>query len=182
MTQTGQSPSPTIEDSVIRSVPEAMDGTPVFTGTRVPVKTLFDRLSGNGGLDAFLEEFPAVSRDQAVRVIHMARSMLEVYAYGDAARLDALCVRETSGSPLPGQASASLDSVIHRDANTMWGTPVFKGSRMPMRNLFDHLAGGYTITGFLACFDTVVTPEQASKAVDMASEALESYARATAVG
>ena len=51
-----------------------------------------------------------------------------------------------------------------------------------MRNLFDHLAAGYTITGFLGCFDTAVTPEQAEKAIDMAGEALEKYAYATTAG
>ena len=168
----------TIDDSVVHSHPGIVSGRPVFRGTRVPVKTLFDHLSGEG-LDAFLEDFPTISRDQAVRTIHMARAMLEMYAYGDAVRLDALYADDSSC----GQASASLGgSVIHRDADIAWGTPVFKGSRMPMRSLFDHLAGGYTITGFLKCFDTAVTPEQAEKAIDMAGEALEKYAYATAVG
>ena len=175
MTPAGNSASTTIEGSVIYCDPEIASGRPVFIGTHVPMKTLFDCLSDDDGLDAFLESFPTVSRDQAARAIHMARAMLETYAYGDAGRLDAL----SSGMPSTGQASVPLgSSVIHRDADTVWGTPVFKGSRMPMRNLFDYLADGYTITGFLSCFDTAVTPEQARRAICMASDALESYAHA----
>ncbi len=182
MTPTGNSASTTIEGSVIYSAPEIANGRPVFRGTRVPVRTLFDRLSGDDGLDGFLENFPTVNRDQAVRAIHMARAMLEMYAYGDEVRLDGLCEGESSSTPsVRGAPPPPSNSVIDRDADTMWGTPVFKGSRMPMRSLFDHLAGGYTITGFLSCFDTVVTPQQARRAIGMASEALESYVNAPAV-
>ena len=173
MTPEGNS-APTIEDSVICTDPAVAIGRPVFRDTRVPVRTLFGRLSDDDGLDGFLEDFPTVRRDQAVRAIHMARAMLEMYAYGDESRLDGLCAAESPDPP--------GNRVIDRDAGTMWGTPVFKGSRMPMRSLFDHLAGGYTITGFLSCFDTVVTREQARSAIGMASDALESYAHATSVG
>ncbi len=183
MTQTDERITATIEGTVLHSAPEIAGGSPVFIGTQVPVRTLFGRLSNDEGLDAFLESFPTVGRDQAVRAIHMARAMLEAYAYGDARRLDALCTGGSPGVSSTGQAPAPLGtSVIHRDAAIVWGTPVFKGSRMPMRNLFDYLADGYTITGFLECFDTAVTPEQAGKAIDMAGQALESYAHATAVG
>ena len=183
MQQTGESVTLTARDSVIHSDPEIASGQPVFRDTRVPVKTLFDHLSEDGVLDAFLEEFPTVSRDQAVRVIHMGRAMLETYAYGDPVRLDALCAGRGSGAHSAGQASTALESgVIHRDVGTVWGTPVFRDSRMPMRNLFDYLAGGYNITGFLDCFDTAVTREQAAKAIDMAGEAIESYTYAAAVG
>ena len=179
MQQTDEGVALTIEGSVIHSAPEIASGRPVFIGTHVPLKTLFDRLSDDDGLDAFLESFPTVSRDQAVRAIHMARAMLETYAYGDAGRLDGLGAGESCGAPSTGQASVPLgSSVIHRDADTVWGTPVFKGSRMPMRNLFDYLADGYTITGFLSSFDTAVTPEQARRAICMAGDALESYAHA----
>ena len=53
----------------------------------------------------------------------MARAMLETYAYGDAVRLNALCTDDRSGAP--GR------SVIVRDADTMWGTPVFRGVACP---------------------------------------------------
>lgn len=46
-----------------------MSGTPVFSGTRVPIKTLFDYLSAGDSLDVFLEHFPDVSRAQAVKLL-----------------------------------------------------------------------------------------------------------------
>jgi len=49
-----------------------LSGTPVFTGTRVPVKTLFDYLQAGDPLDAFLKQFPDVERDHAVAVIKLA--------------------------------------------------------------------------------------------------------------
>lgn len=49
--------------------PEILGGTPVFTGTRVPMKTLFDYLQDNYTLQQFLECFPTVSREMAVRLL-----------------------------------------------------------------------------------------------------------------
>ena len=56
--------------------PEIMHGTPVFTGTRVPVRTLFDYLEGGDTLDDFLAGFPTVSRDLAVHVLEEAQQLL----------------------------------------------------------------------------------------------------------
>jgi uncharacterized protein (DUF433 family) len=52
--------------------PNKLSGTPVFAGTRVPIKNLFDYLEGGESLDDFLEGFPPVSREQAVAVLEMA--------------------------------------------------------------------------------------------------------------
>lgn len=49
--------------------PEILGGTPVFTGTRVPMKTLFDYLQDSYTLQQFLECFPTVSREMAVRLL-----------------------------------------------------------------------------------------------------------------
>ena len=49
--------------------PEVVSGAPVFLGTRVPVATLFEYLADGYTLDEFLESFPSVSRDAAVRVL-----------------------------------------------------------------------------------------------------------------
>lgn len=49
--------------------PEILGGTPVFRGTRVPVKTLFDYLRWNYSLEDFLEYFPSVSREAAEAVL-----------------------------------------------------------------------------------------------------------------
>ena len=50
-----------------------MGGTPVFTGTRVPVQTLFDYLEAGDTIDEFLDGFPSVSRDQVVAFLEAAR-------------------------------------------------------------------------------------------------------------
>ncbi len=59
----------------IKVDPEIMSGTPVFNGTRVPVKSLFDWLETET-LDEFLENFPTVSRFQALDVLHFAESLV----------------------------------------------------------------------------------------------------------
>lgn len=56
--------------------PEIMSGALCFTGTRVPVKTLFDYLEGTSTLEEFLQDFPTVSRDKAVAVLEAARQSL----------------------------------------------------------------------------------------------------------
>ena len=63
-----------------------MSGTPIFVGTRVPLKNLFDYLAGGHNLDEFLDDFPGVSRDQAIRALDMAREVLESIAYETAGR------------------------------------------------------------------------------------------------
>lgn len=52
--------------------PETMGGTPVFTGTRVPVQALFDYIETGETLDEFLENFPSVNREFAIQVLKMA--------------------------------------------------------------------------------------------------------------
>ena len=65
---------------VVHSDPEILGGTPVFVGTRVPVKTLFDYLEAGDSLDEFFEDFPSVSREQAVAALELAREMTEAHA------------------------------------------------------------------------------------------------------
>ena len=65
---------------VVHSDPEILGGTPVFVGTRVPVKSLFDHLKAGHSLDVFLNRFPSVSREQAVAALELARSTTEFYA------------------------------------------------------------------------------------------------------
>ena len=57
---------------VIHSDPEILGGTPVFIGTRVPVQSLFDYLTGGETLDEFLHQFPSVDREQAITVLGLA--------------------------------------------------------------------------------------------------------------
>lgn len=61
---------------VVHSDPEILGGTPVFAGTRVPVRTLFDYLEGGETLDEFLRQFPSVKREQAIAALDMARDSL----------------------------------------------------------------------------------------------------------
>jgi len=63
-------------DQVVWIDPERMSGTPCFTGTRVPIKTLLDHLEAGDSLDVFLEGFPSVSRDQAVAFLELAKDKL----------------------------------------------------------------------------------------------------------
>jgi uncharacterized protein (DUF433 family) len=62
----------TVPDPLIKISPDVMSGTPVFSGTRVPVKALFDYLEGGDPLDEFLRQFPTVAREHAVAVLEQA--------------------------------------------------------------------------------------------------------------
>ncbi len=65
--------------TIIHSDPDILGGVPVFVGTRVPVKSLYDYLEAGDSLDEFLESFPSVSRGQAVAVLELAREMTEAH-------------------------------------------------------------------------------------------------------
>lgn len=67
--------------SVIHSNPDILGGTPVFVGTRMPVKTLLDYLEAGDALAVFLDHFPSVSRAQAVAALELAKEMLVAYAH-----------------------------------------------------------------------------------------------------
>ena len=56
--------------------PEILGGTPVFNGTRVPVESLFDHLESGISLDDFLDDFPSVTKEQAVQVLEIAEKLL----------------------------------------------------------------------------------------------------------
>jgi len=66
-------------NSVIHSDPDMLGGTPVFIGTRVPVKTLVDYLKAGDSLDEFLDHFPSVTRSQAIAALELAKEMLNTY-------------------------------------------------------------------------------------------------------
>jgi uncharacterized protein (DUF433 family) len=61
----------------VRTDPEILSGVPCFAGTRVPVRTLFDHLAASESLDAFLDDFPTVSREQATEVLKLGLASLE---------------------------------------------------------------------------------------------------------
>ena len=55
---------------------DILGGQPVFTGTRVPVETLFNHLEAGVSLDEFLEDFPTVSKEQAISILTAANKLL----------------------------------------------------------------------------------------------------------
>jgi uncharacterized protein (DUF433 family) len=61
---------------VIVSDPEILSGTPVFQGTRVPVKNLLDYLEGGDDIGEFLDDFPSVTKEQVVKVLEAAKAEL----------------------------------------------------------------------------------------------------------
>ena len=61
---------------LITTDPEILSGAPVFTGTRVLVKTLTDYLEAGDSIDIFLEDFPSVTREQVIRFLEEARERL----------------------------------------------------------------------------------------------------------
>ena len=71
----------TTRDLVVHSDPEIMGGVPVFVGTRVPIKNLFDYLEAGDSLDMVLDSFPSVTRAQAVAVLEIAREALTADAH-----------------------------------------------------------------------------------------------------
>lgn len=69
-----------MDATLVSRDPEIVSGALCFTGTRVPVKNLFDYLEGSSSLEDFLEDFPSVSRQRAVAVLETARQRLAVDA------------------------------------------------------------------------------------------------------
>jgi uncharacterized protein (DUF433 family) len=68
--------SSAVSAPVIHSDPEILGGTPVFVGTRVPLKNLIDYLRGGHSVDEFLDDFPSVSHEQVVSVLVEAMEAL----------------------------------------------------------------------------------------------------------
>jgi len=78
-----------LRTNLITIDPEITGGTPVFTGTRVAIQTLFDYLADGSPLAEFLEGFPSVSRAQAEGVIQLAAKMLiPDYLHVEPAQID----------------------------------------------------------------------------------------------
>jgi len=61
---------------IISRSQDVLEGTPVFTGTRVPVQTLLDYLEAGDSIDEFLEGFPTVSREQVIAFLKEARDLM----------------------------------------------------------------------------------------------------------
>jgi len=64
-------------EKIIRVDSDILGGTPVFWGTRVPVKNLFDYLETGETVDDFLQDFDSVQRNQALRLLELSKKMIE---------------------------------------------------------------------------------------------------------
>ncbi|MDZ4670884.1 MAG: DUF433 domain-containing protein [Phototrophicales bacterium] len=61
-----------MDDKMIIKDPDILGGTPVFYGTRVPVQTLIDYLTAGDSIDAFLDDFPSVTRERVIAFLEHA--------------------------------------------------------------------------------------------------------------
>ena len=143
---------------IIRSDGKITGGALVFTDTDVPVKLMFDYLAEAKSLKDFHWDFPAVFRGNASDAVITAGRILELDAY------------------------RGLDNgIVHSDRGIVSGSPVFVGSRMPIRIVFDYLSEGKTLKDFHYHYDTG-TKEHLAPAVKLAGKALEREFYATAAG
>lgn len=69
-----------MKERVVSSSKDVMGGTPVFTGTRVPIQTLIDYLTAGDNIDDFLEGFPTVTRTQVTEFLQQAEAQMEKLA------------------------------------------------------------------------------------------------------
>lgn len=65
-----------MDGKVINTDPDILGGTPVFFGTRVPIKNLFDYLETGDSIEVFLEDFDGVSKEQVVKVLEMSQKLI----------------------------------------------------------------------------------------------------------
>jgi uncharacterized protein (DUF433 family) len=70
-----------MQKPVISCNPDVMGGTPVFSGTRVPVQTLLDYLEAGDSIDDFLAGFPSISREQVISFLEQATDRLVAAAF-----------------------------------------------------------------------------------------------------
>lgn len=66
--------------ALVHADPEILGGTPVFVGTRVPLRTFIEYLEAGDSLNEFLEDFPTVTREQAIAALEVLRAVLEARA------------------------------------------------------------------------------------------------------
>jgi uncharacterized protein (DUF433 family) len=66
-----------MDGKVINIDPEILGGTPVFSGTRVPIKNLFDYLQTGDSIETFLSDFECVSKNQVIRILEMSKKLIE---------------------------------------------------------------------------------------------------------
>ena len=147
---------------VIDINPDIISGAPLFRGTRVPVRTLPDHLAGGYTLSYFLEHFPTVSREQAARLLDLAAETLMADAGYEP-------LKNNQQEERPDNAASSI---INIDPEIVSGTPVFMGTRVPVRTLTDNLVEGYGLDYILENFPSV-SREQAVQFIGLAQKLTE---------
>lgn len=65
-----------MEKRVIHIDPEILGGTPVFYGTRVPIKNLFDYLETGETIETFLQDFDGVQKEQVIKVLEISQKLI----------------------------------------------------------------------------------------------------------
>jgi uncharacterized protein (DUF433 family) len=65
-----------MDKQIITSSPDVMGGTPVFSGTRVPVQTFIDYIKAGESIDDFLDGFPTVTKEQIVAFLEEAKDQM----------------------------------------------------------------------------------------------------------
>jgi uncharacterized protein (DUF433 family) len=66
-----------MKDQIINIDSEILGGTPVFYGTRVPIKNLFDYLESGESIDFFLDDFSGVQKEQVIKLLEMSKNLIE---------------------------------------------------------------------------------------------------------
>ncbi len=97
-----------MERESLTSHPQVLSGARVFTGTRVPLQALFDYIDAGDTLASFLEDFPGVSREQALRVLTSERSPAVK------SRRQSTRHRNVDETQMIGDASAAADAWLER--------------------------------------------------------------------
>lgn len=121
--------------------PEILGGTPVFTGTRVPVAVLFENLAAGLSLDEILVEYPTVSREQAVAALQLAEFQL---TDEPVIRLDEpqyAHFLEALDAPLPAEKQRNLEQLLAQRAP--WETPTPLRIYIDMDGVLCDIAAGY---------------------------------------
>lgn len=111
--------------AVVHSDSGILGGTPVFVGTRVPVRSLFDYLEAGDTLEEFLRQFPSVKREQAVAAVGLARDALVARARAARGRFGVGGADDNEGgevSPWLGRGARASCSRALRDAVGRRGT------------------------------------------------------------
>lgn len=70
-----------MEKRIINIDPGVLGGTPVFYGTRVPIKNLFDYLESGESIDYFLDDFDGVQREQVIKLLEMSQRLIETSSH-----------------------------------------------------------------------------------------------------